>query len=91
MPSFQAVTIMFCAQRPASNSWRSVCAITTTTAALASHAAYEPKAAIAARRSRSRTTTRRFGSRFFELPVMRAACRMRRSASSGIGFGRNAR
>lgn len=57
-------------------------------AAAASQPPKRPSRASAASRSRSRTTTSRLGSRFLELPVMRAACRIRVSESSGIGRGR---
>ena len=65
--------------------------IPVTAAAYEKNFAEGLSAASALRRSRSRTTTSRLGSAFFELPVIRAAWRMRRSESSGRGVGRKTR
>src|SRR5262249_22337544 len=91
MPSFQAASIMFCAQRPASNACSVVWTSTTIAAAPASQRPCRLIRPSAARRSGSRITMKRFGSRFLELPVMRPAWRMRPRASSGTGFGKKAR
>ncbi len=94
MPSAQAVSIMFCAARPASNEvartgshWPASGSVTmaTTTGAVSRWAVKSPQAASSSRRRRSRSTTKRQGWACLALPAMRPAWRMRRNASSGMG------
>jgi len=85
-PAFHPASIMFWAQRPASKKARGESMTTQTAAAAAATCwANRPKPESSRRRRRSRTTTKCQGCVFLLLPLMRPACKMRCSASSGMG------
>src|SRR5205814_1293676 len=66
-------------------------ATATSNGAVGIHAAKSPHFARSTFMFWSSMAMKRHGCAFFELPAMRAAWRMRRRSSSGIGFSRNER